>query len=149
MSGTIAVESPSASVRRRQPLLTVTTATETNVKNVRRRGSRMGETAGECAAVCCCCPCAMAHLLILAVYRVPRGIWSKKKRKSLLRKKRKIPPEEKENQRKINSSGFTGGDDDEESTDESGGNDAVDWDNEMWDRLGVGFWRSESRRKDD
>ncbi|GFP89464.1 hypothetical protein PHJA_001090000 [Phtheirospermum japonicum] len=98
----------------------------------------MGEAAGECAAVCCCCPCAVAHLLILAVYRVPRGIWRKKKRKSLLRKKRRNSSEEKENQRSINSSGFNGGDDDD-----------VEWDNEMWDRFGAGFWRSGSQRKDD
>ncbi|CAA0836021.1 Unknown protein [Striga hermonthica] len=136
MSREIAVESPSGSTAaRRQPLLPA----EKDAGNGRRRRSRVGETAGECAAVCCCCPCAAAHLLILAVYRLPRGIWRKKKR-------RRNSPEEKENQRRIDSSGLPGGgygkeeeeeeDDDEEEKDGKGSNDAVDWDNEVWGRFG-------------
>ncbi|KAG2318000.1 hypothetical protein Bca52824_021122 [Brassica carinata] len=33
-----------------------------------------GGTTASCAAVWCCCPCGIVNLLVLAVYRVPRGI---------------------------------------------------------------------------
>ncbi|KAL2240025.1 E3 ubiquitin-protein ligase SINA-like 2 [Sesamum indicum] len=96
---------------RLQPLLTtaVTPCTTTEHRleaksgSTNGRWSRMGETAGECAAVCCCCPCGMVDLLILAVYRLPAGLWRKKKRERLLRKKSKFLSHEKENQRKTNS----------------------------------------------
>ncbi|XP_012835166.1 PREDICTED: uncharacterized protein LOC105955905 [Erythranthe guttata] len=154
MSGKTAVESTAAAAARMQPVLTSPNQrfAAKNGGGV-RRGTKMGETAGECAAVCCCCPCGMMHLLILAVYRLPVGLWRKKRRNRLLRKKRKhsSSSEVEENHRKTNSFGFYGGD--EESTEDddcSGQNDAVDWDNEMWDRFyGAGFWRSASQRNDD
>ncbi|KAL0370244.1 UNVERIFIED_CONTAM: hypothetical protein Sangu_0342500 [Sesamum angustifolium] len=98
MTGEGAVVSPTAA--RRQPLLTTavtpwtTTEHRLEAKNGSSNGrwSRIGETAGECAAVCCCCPCGMVHLLILAVYRLPAGLWRKKKRERLLKKKRKFCP---------------------------------------------------------
>ncbi|KAL1204702.1 hypothetical protein V5N11_017318 [Cardamine amara subsp. amara] len=33
-----------------------------------------GGTTASCAAVWCCCPCGLVNLLVLAVYKVPRGI---------------------------------------------------------------------------
>ncbi|KAG6436442.1 hypothetical protein SASPL_101341 [Salvia splendens] len=146
MSRVAAVESAGAT--RRQPLLTTSSETWRDC-GVRRskRTSRVGETAGECAAVCCCCPCTMVHLLILAVFRVPRGLWRKKKRKMLLRKKRRNSEEEAAaNQLRSNSLVFRGGDEDWGIE-----NDVVDWDNDgMWDRFyGAGFWRSSSQRSDE
>lgn len=103
--------------------------------------------------MCCCCPCAMVHLLILAVYRFPRCLWMKKKRRRLLRKKRRNSSEEAANLRKSKGFGFHGGGEVEESTedeDRGGENDVVDWDSEMWDRFdGAGFWRSASQRSDE
>lgn len=166
MSAQVAMESSTATAAvRRQQLLTVEVASWTlkdnrfDAKNESTSGScsRMGETTGECAAVCCCCPCAMLHLLILAVYRLPIGLWRKKKRKKLLRKKRKSLSEEKENQWKTDTVGFYTDDGDEEEEEESadgedyrGKNDAVHWDNELCDRFyGAGFWRSASQRRND
>ncbi|KAG6433140.1 hypothetical protein SASPL_104748 [Salvia splendens] len=134
-----------AAATRRQPLLTTSSETSSDC-GVRRskRASRMGETAGECAAVCCCCPCTMVHLLILTVFRLPRGLWrKKKKRKMLLRKNRRNSEQEAANQPRSNSLVFRGGAEIE--------NDVVDWDNDgMWDRFyGSGFWRSSSQRSDE
>ncbi|KAI3461229.1 hypothetical protein Pfo_017892 [Paulownia fortunei] len=166
MSAQVAMESSAAAVvTRRQPLLTKTAVTSCTLndnrfhaKNESTGGSwsRMGETTGECAAVCCCCPCAMMDLLILAVYRLPTGLWRKKKRKRLLTKRRKSSSEDRKNRRKSNSFGFYT-DEEEEEEEESGEgedyrgkNDAVEWDNEMWERFyGAGFWRSASQREDD
>ncbi|KAL9143316.1 hypothetical protein ABFS82_14G227800 [Erythranthe guttata] len=101
--------------------------------------SRMGEATGECAAVCCCCPCTVMHLFILAVFRLPAALWRRKKkarRRRLLRKKMKCPPLEKANQQKLEDGG-----------DCRGKNDAVEWDSEMWELFyGGGFWRSASQR---
>ncbi|CAN1133864.1 hypothetical protein LINPERPRIM_LOCUS16441 [Linum perenne] len=50
--------------------------------------SRFGELAGgttaECAAIACCCPCGLANLLFLTIYKVPVGLC----RKALRRKRR-------------------------------------------------------------
>ncbi|KAK4441351.1 hypothetical protein Salat_0470000 [Sesamum alatum] len=157
MRGKVAVVSSAAA--RRQPLLTTAVTPWTTAdhrfeaKNGSTNGgwSRVGETAGECAAVCCCCPCGMVHLLILAVYRLPAGLWRKKRRERLLRKKTKFLSRGKENQRKTNSFRLFYMDyDDEEEEDCRGKNDDVDWDNEMLDRFyWAGFWRSGSQRGDD
>ncbi|KAL1557541.1 hypothetical protein AAHA92_08103 [Salvia divinorum] len=132
---------------KRQPLLTRAASPRQCGDAKGRRGSRMGETAGECAAVCCCCPCAMVHLLILAVFRLPRGLWRKKKRKMLLRKKKRRNSSEEAAARRGSSA--LGGDEAEE--DRGAENDVVDWDdNEVWDRFyGAGFWRSASQGHDE
>ncbi|XP_047952661.1 uncharacterized protein LOC125198343 [Salvia hispanica] len=98
-----------------------------------RRGgkSRVGQTAGECAAVCCCCPCAVVHFLVLAVYRLPAGIWRKKQRRK--RNKDQISAAGLENRREEEQS--PAGEDD----------DAVGWDDETLRRFDWGgFWRTES-----
>ncbi|XP_047943191.1 uncharacterized protein LOC125190033 [Salvia hispanica] len=131
---------------KRQPLLTATASPS----QCGRRGSRVGETAGECAAVCCCCPCAMVHLLILAVFRLPRGLWRKKKRKMLLRKKKRRNSLEAAADERRRSDSIGGGEAEEEEEDRGNENDVVDWDNEVWDRFyGAGFWRSASQRRDE
>ncbi|XP_075498828.1 uncharacterized protein LOC142537152 [Primulina tabacum] len=120
----------------------------------RHRGGRIGETAGDCAAIICCCPCATIHLLILALYRLPTGLckkaWRRRRKRHRLLKKKKMmnSMEEKENQWKENSFGFCTDDcyGDEESIDQS---DTVEWDSEIWDHFyAYGFWRSGSQRNE-
>ncbi|KAG6432742.1 hypothetical protein SASPL_104328 [Salvia splendens] len=95
-----------------------------------RRGgkSRVGQTAGECAALCCCCPCAVVDVLVLAVYRLPTGIWRKKQRS-------------KRNNDKISAENRR-----EEEQSPAGEDDAVGWDDDETLRRfdWGGFWRSQS-----
>ncbi|KAK9078571.1 hypothetical protein SSX86_002628 [Deinandra increscens subsp. villosa] len=53
-----------------------------------RGGHRLAEVAGgttaECAAVVCCFPCTVVNILVLAVYKVPAGLYRK-----VLKKKRR------------------------------------------------------------
>lgn len=158
MEGKYVIESPVA-VARRQPMVTYApTSPRIKVKD-RGHRSRMGEAAGGCMAICCCCPCAAIHFFILGVYLLPAKLWRRKKRRRLLKKSRKIlSDEEGFDHRKGNTNsripmsmfGFYG---DEyrwssDGEDDSSRNDAVDWDNEMWDQFpGAGFWRSDSQRK--
>ncbi|GFQ07771.1 hypothetical protein PHJA_002921100, partial [Phtheirospermum japonicum] len=65
------------------------------------RNSRFAEVAGgtaaECAAVCCCCPCGLVDLLVLAVYKLPAGLCpegAEKKRPRRLVKMGLLPPAE-------------------------------------------------------
>lgn len=106
--------------------------------------SRVGETTGDCAAVCCCCPCAVVHLLVLAVYRLPAGILRNKR--FLSKKNRTNSLEKMENRRQSAAEELGGGD-------KSGGaeNDGVGWDNNEMRRHfhGGGFWRNDSRGRDD
>ncbi|XP_073144622.1 uncharacterized protein [Henckelia pumila] len=160
MGGKAVVESPAAvAVARRRPLVTCTpTSPKTSARNHRHR-SRMGEAAGGCMAICCCCPCAMIHFFILGAYRLPAALWRRKKRRRLLKKSRKIlSDEEGFDHRKgtnsripVNMFGFYGDEgrwsSDGEDCSSSSRNDAVDWDNEVWDQFrGSGFWRSHSQR---
>ncbi|AAF02136.1 unknown protein [Arabidopsis thaliana] len=67
--------SPSRS-NRRQPLL------QRSLSSPSPRASCGGSTPAEfcggttasCAAVWCCCPCGLVNLLVLAIYKVPKGI---------------------------------------------------------------------------
>ncbi|XP_075499751.1 uncharacterized protein LOC142538278 [Primulina tabacum] len=151
MEGKTVIESPVAVERR-------STSPKINAKDWGHR-SRMGETAGGCMAICCCCPCAMIHLFILGVYLLPAALWRRKNRRRLLKKSRKIlSDEEGLDHRKGNTNsrismsifGFYGDEDRWSSDGEDGSskNNTVDWDNEMWDQFRVsGFWRSNSERK--
>lgn len=128
-------------------------------RDKRRVGEVAGGTAAECAAVCCCCPCSVMNLLILTVYKVPKGLcrkaWAntKKKRRCVAQKKGLLQPRPK---------GLAGGvlfgddmdvnryadnDGDEKKSDaESEGADLLE--KEMWARFyGAGFWRSASQRE--
>ncbi|CAL1372267.1 unnamed protein product [Linum trigynum] len=49
-----------------------------------RFGELAGGTTAECAAIACCCPCGLANLLFLTIYKVPVGLC----RKALRRKRR-------------------------------------------------------------
>ncbi|KAG8371098.1 hypothetical protein BUALT_Bualt13G0051500 [Buddleja alternifolia] len=134
----VAVESPPLPATRSRQLLTTSSNRRFDTKSDGTSGgsSRVGETAGECAAVWCCCPCAMVDLVILAVYRLPIGIWRKKKRKNVLRDKRKmISSMENEDRRKMNS--LT------EEEEYRSRNEPVEWNSEILVGFnGAGFWRS-------
>lgn len=149
-------------MNRRQPLLSCRTETPPKNEKDGGNGRRIGEFAGgataECAAVCCCCPLGMMHLLILVTYKVPTGLYKKAlrkhKKKKLLKRKKKNLLDEDQRTKMQNKSGPDGNIDDDESSngqDDIGVAviDAVDLDAEMWDRFyGAGFWRSFSQRED-
>lgn len=129
-------------------------------------GEVAGGTTADLAAVCCCCPCVLVNLVVLAVYKVPKGVARKalgsKRRRRLLRKAGRKPESQ------VSSS-----DDDSElqiyhiassaasavsgslvssnlvsSTLESD-KDVVELEKEMWEKFyGAGFWRSYSQRSD-
>ncbi|GFP94933.1 hypothetical protein PHJA_001637700 [Phtheirospermum japonicum] len=119
----------------------------------------MGEVAGgtmaECAAVCCCCPCGLANLLVLVVYKVPAGLCRKalrKKRRQKLMKEGLLPP------RRIKCSC------DEELhvhpvtsplsfvtalETASDNKEILELEKEMWGQFySAGFWRSPSQRSE-
>ncbi|CAI9779815.1 unnamed protein product [Fraxinus pennsylvanica] len=120
-----------------------------------RRRVRLAEVAGgtvaECAAVCCCCPCGLANLLVLAVYKIPAGLC----RKAFRRKHRRrmienglLPPrkrgcDDKELQI-LTMSGPMATVNSLESD-----NDVAELEKEMWEKFyGAGFWRSPSHRSE-
>lgn len=160
----------SPEANRGQPLL-LGTAMGVKPEKGHRDGKRIGEVAGgtaaECTAICCCCPCAVMHLLVLAVYKVPTGLckkaYGKTQQKRLMNKKKKILMEDENQRTAINKkSGALDGIDHGDGSDGRGAVDgvhdyddekgvgvieAVEFDSEMWDRFyGTGFWRSSSQR---
>ncbi|CAK8575711.1 unnamed protein product [Lathyrus sativus] len=128
----------------------------------KRRGA--GEVAGgaaaECTAVCCCCPCAILNFVVLAVYRVPAGLF----RKALNRRRRRMMKNgvsvKKNDVVLLQSqrSSIAGNDyridsisleerlEKDRSADEK--SEEVTLEKEMWARFaGTGFWRSDSQRQ--
>ncbi|XP_019156727.1 PREDICTED: uncharacterized protein LOC109153292 [Ipomoea nil] len=138
------------------------TVTPLRVNGHHRRPS-LGEVAGgttaDLAAVVCCCPCVLVNMVVLAVYKVPKGVARKalgsKRRRRLLKKGGR-------SERQQSSSD---GDDDSElqivqvsssSSAVSSGlsldsdKDVVELEKEMWEKFyGAGFWRSYSQRSDE
>ncbi|CAN8298388.1 unnamed protein product [Cochlearia groenlandica] len=120
-----------------------------------------GITAGF-AALCCCGPCSIVSLVVLAVYKVPRGLCRstiRRMRRRRLAKKGIFENGESENKlSKVGSSRFAvhpleskDGDEDEikteieiDSTEEEEEDEAViALEKEMWSRFySGGFWRS-------
>ncbi|XP_044508930.1 uncharacterized protein LOC123227872 [Mangifera indica] len=93
MSRQIVIRSPS--VNRIQSLLRPSRAAPTRSS---RFAEMTGGTTAECVAVCCCCPCGIVNLLVLALYKVPARLFKKaikEKRKKRLIKKGLLPPRKK------------------------------------------------------
>lgn len=147
MNGLTVVRSPSMT-QRRQPLL----APEGGLMNKNRKfGEMAGETAAECAAVWCCCPCAVMNLVVLAVYKVPAGLcrkaWSKqRKRQRIARRKQVggllIGPN-------VGSLLDHGGQTEEllEAANTEENEKFFELEKEMWNQFhGAGFWRSPSQK---
>ncbi|CAI8616107.1 unnamed protein product [Vicia faba] len=134
----------------------------------RRKHRGAGEVAGgaaaECTAVCCCCPCAILEFVVLAVYRVPAGLF----RKALNRRRRRIMKNGVSVRKSLNvndvvllqqqrSSSVAGNGFrvdsisleerfKDRSADEK--SEEVTLEKEMWARFaGTGFWRSDSQRQ--
>ncbi|XP_048429338.1 uncharacterized protein LOC103967087 [Pyrus x bretschneideri] len=137
----------------RDPLFQSPKLTRPPPREKRRVGEVAGGAAAECAAVCCCCPCSVMNLLILAVYKVPKGLcmkaWAhrKRKRRCAVQKKGRLggggDDDDDDGKR---ASGCTEGDGEKKSNAETEGADLLE--KEMWDRFhGAGFWRSASRRE--
>ncbi|XP_073049640.1 uncharacterized protein [Primulina eburnea] len=152
MEGKTSLQSPAT---RRQPLLTYKAANyRIQPENASGCGcggrsdrrSRMGEAAGECAAVCCCCPCGMVQFFLLAAYRLPRCLWRRKKRRNVSRNRTISSYETEMNQQRISTFGLWR-DEDESTGDKDHGTktDVVAWENEIWH----GFWRTNDECKND
>ncbi|CAL0321828.1 unnamed protein product [Lupinus luteus] len=122
---------------------------------------RVREVAGgataECAAVCCCIPCTVMELVVLATYRVPAGLVKKaiekrkqrrlqsKKSEALLveEKARKESEKEKENENE-NKMVLVGPTLEEQMAKEEKC-EAVELEKEMWAQFhSAGFWRTSS-----
>ncbi|MCD7472396.1 hypothetical protein HAX54_013628 [Datura stramonium] len=151
---------PLLSLDKRQPLLSNQDSSSSSRGGVVRK-ARFAEIAGgttaECAAVACCCPCGIANLLVLAVYKVPAGLCRKalrKNRRNRLMKQGLLPPSAK---------GHCSCDDLELHAYQisspiavvgAAGNlesdkDALELEKEMLDKFyGTGFWRSPSQRSE-
>ncbi|KAI3799439.1 hypothetical protein L1987_34737 [Smallanthus sonchifolius] len=122
------------------------------------RGShRLAEVAGgttaECAAVVCCCPCTVVHFIVLAVYKVPAGLYrkalKKKRRRRLLKKGLVI--QNGRGRGDINSTAHRISIDGASERFVTKSIDADDeffeLENEMWEKFyGTGFFRSLSQR---
>ncbi|CAK8544179.1 unnamed protein product [Lathyrus sativus] len=148
-----------ASSNRRQPLL------QSQSSKTAMIGEVVGSTAAECLAVCCCCPCSLANIFLLAVYKLPAGLYRRLLRK---RRRRRIMKAGMSQPKRLNC--CCGCCDDvngvpriypmcindasdikrlydgsfEDNNDES----AMALEKEMWERFySAGFWRSSSRRE--
>ncbi|KAH6762109.1 hypothetical protein C2S52_019542 [Perilla frutescens var. hirtella] len=138
---------------RHQPLLDSDFSSRGGMRRIRVAEVAGGATA-ECAAVCCCCPCGLVNLIVLAVYKVPAGLCRKalrKQRHRRLMKKGGMPrscscDEEFFQLHSACSSsdsslvGFGSLSDDSE---------VIELEKEMFDKFyGAGFWRSPSQKSD-
>ncbi|KAE8717067.1 Detected protein of unknown function [Hibiscus syriacus] len=116
-------------------------------------GEVCGGTTADVAAVCCCCPCGLANLIVLAICKVPAGLFRKAQRQKRLKKQQKKGVHQPKNHGGAN---FRADDpeslsvddcfqDVESSCSEETKKAAVELENEMWHKFfGTGFWRSPS-----
>ncbi|XP_020234227.1 uncharacterized protein LOC109814259 [Cajanus cajan] len=118
-------------------------------------GEVAGGAAADCTAVACCCPCTVLNILVLAVYKLPKGLVLKAARK----RRRRLT---KNNNKNINdvvllqphrcSTDITFGSARlEEFLKSDKAHDQDEYvqglEKEMWARFAAtGFWRSESQR---
>ncbi|KAF6169935.1 hypothetical protein GIB67_034327 [Kingdonia uniflora] len=126
-------------------------------------GEVAGGTAAECAAVCCCCPCGLMNLLVLAVYKLPAGICRKalkKKRKQKLKNTEVLlaPPRKRctcgcdemdvPMHPMMRPSDVDIGLSEKSSDVGLSEKEILELEKEMWDKFySTGFWRSPSQRE--
>lgn len=171
--------SPSQSYRR-HPLLQRSLSSPSPTAAATCGGSTPAEfcggTTASCAAVCCCCPCGLVNLLVLAIYKVPRGICRRalriRRRKQLV-KSRIFPPLPADGRvfqnsefavHPVDSNDVSDEDDEDDfldlkyfgkpaaatelAADEEDDEAVLALEKEMWNRFyGAGFWRSPSQRE--
>ncbi|XP_065856600.1 uncharacterized protein [Euphorbia lathyris] len=116
-----------------------------------------GGTTAECAAVCCCCPCGLAHLLYLTIYKVPAGLCRRalrRKRSKKLIEKGLLPPRTKRCYCDFDDIEIHMHSDmksEEEMSSEEDGEEEeamMKLEEEMWETFyNAGFWRSPSQRE--
>ncbi|KAE8661229.1 hypothetical protein F3Y22_tig00116937pilonHSYRG00248 [Hibiscus syriacus] len=121
-----------SSPRRRQLLAqhNRSSSNDSSVTPRRKTNGKFGELCGgttaDVTAVCCCFPCGVANLVVLAVYKVPAGLCRKATEETSAEAAQKRDAEPSE------------------ETDKA----AVELENEMWDKFyGTGFWRSPSQHE--
>lgn len=154
-----------ASIPRRQPLLEIQSS-----KKGCAVGEVVGGTAAECVAVCCCCPCGLAHFLLLAVYKIPAGLCRKilrKRRRRRVIKEGLLQPKRRNycycgccdinyvnGVIRVSSMCVNDASSDikrlqySSEVDDDNDDDAIALEKEMWERFySAGFWRSFSRRE--
>ncbi|KAG9441373.1 hypothetical protein H6P81_017227 [Aristolochia fimbriata] len=121
-------------------------------------GSKIAETAGntaaECAAVCCCCPCGLLDLVVTTFVKLPGGLCHRAIRNSRRRRRAKRigqggalrrPEMEEESDRRMI---FPIDDIVPWSPDRSPSIVVLEVENEMWTKFyNNGFWRSISERE--
>lgn len=138
-------------LRRRQPLLEIQSS-----KKGCAVGEVVGGTAAECVAVCCCCPCGLAHFLLLAVYKIPAGLCRKilrKRRRRRVIKDGLLQPKRRNCYCGCCDINYVNGvirvsPDIKRLEYSSEDDDAIALEKEMWERFySAGFWRSFSRRE--
>lgn len=148
---------PILSLDKRQPLLSSHDSSRGGSVVRRARFAEVaGGTTAECAAVACC-PCGIANLLVLAVYKVPAGLCRKalkKNRRNRLMKNGLLPSsanghcscdEMELHAYQISSPIAVVGGAGNLETDK----DALELEKEMWDKFyAAGFWRSPSQRSE-
>ncbi|CAH9127730.1 unnamed protein product [Cuscuta epithymum] len=118
-------------------------------------GEVAGETAADCAAVSCCCPCILVNLVVLAVYKVPTGLCRKALR--IRRRRSRLLSTDRWPQRQFS---FNDGSELQiyhlsASTPAAAASSlesdkaVIELEKEMWEKFyGAGFWRSFSQRSD-
>ncbi|KAL1549242.1 hypothetical protein AAHA92_17371 [Salvia divinorum] len=141
---------------RRQPLLDTDFSSRGGMRRLSVAEMAGGATA-ECAAVCCCCPCGVLNLAVLAVYKVPAGLCRKalrKQRHRQLLKKGILQPHgyscddeyffRHHSDCSSDSSVVTSFE-----SSRSGNVQVIELEKEMMDKFyGAGFWRSPSQKSD-
>lgn len=150
MNGLTVVRSPSM-IQRRQPLLAPDVS---QLKKKQKFGEMAGGTAADCAAVWCCCPCAVMNLVVLAVYKVPAGLcrkaWSKQKKRRRIARRKQVGGllmgpsvgsllDHRAQMEDLLEAMCT---EDTESV--------LELEKEIWERFeGAGFWRSPTRKEEE
>ncbi|PNX89690.1 hypothetical protein L195_g045812 [Trifolium pratense] len=153
---------PAGSSIRRQALL--------QSKSSAKASTHLGEAVGGTAAVCCCCPFALANVVYLTIYKVPATICQRVLKKSKQRRHRRVksagdvmyPAKRRCTCGCCDEVGVlvhpTCSDDEmdldggvkSESVGVEEDKDVMELEKEMWETFyGTGFWRSSSQRNKD
>ncbi|EOA22748.1 hypothetical protein CARUB_v10003460mg [Capsella rubella] len=145
---------PSTSTSRKQPGLRRSLSSPSLCGGGSTTAECCGGTTASCAAICLC-PCSVVNLVVLAVYKVPRGLC----RRALRRMRRRRLAKKMESSEsgdcekklgKVGSSQFAvhplGSKDEKEEEEEEDDEAVIALEKEMWNRFySGGFWRSLSR----
>lgn len=159
--------SSSSSLSRKQPSLRRSLSTPSLCGGGSTTAECCGGTTASCAALCLCGPCSVVNLVVLAVYKVPRGLCRRairRMRRRRLAKKELLESGDCEKKlSKVGSSQFAvhpleSKDEDglhktvstmgltEEEEEEEEDEAVIALENEMWNRFySGGFWRSLSQ----